>query len=348
MAPDSGRASAPDNRSPYRICLASASKCGSNPLTMRYLSTIILCIAFASACLGQEAATGDPDAESASQAWSRAAAKPLQFVVEGGAVHQFEASIDSGGDFDVDRFYIQPGLRWRASESVNVSLGLGFGYDSYSFDGGGFAALRPWSDIRTARIGAFVQWQVNEKWNVFAIPSLRSAFETGADLDSGLQGGLLGGFSYKVNENLSIGPGIGWLTQIEDSDSIFPILLIDWKVSDGLALRTGRGLGATQGPGLQLAWTLAPDWEIVFGGRYERLRFRLDDDGIAPEGVGEEQSIPLYVGATWRMSQRVELSVLGGVNLAGELRLEDEDGNLLVESDNDPAPFIGVIFRARF
>jgi hypothetical protein len=156
------------------------------------------------------------------------------------------------------------------------------------------------------------------------------------------------GFAYRFGKRLTLGPGIGAVTQIEDDASIFPVLIVNWKITDRLSLETGRGLGATLGPGLTLNWQASAKWDIFLGGRYERLRFRLDDKGVAPGGVGDDRSFPLVGGATYRFGRRGDISLLSGFKLGGELRLEDEKGNRIADETYDPALFLGLTFRVRF
>jgi outer membrane receptor protein involved in Fe transport len=290
---------------------------------------------------GTTPATAAPDLDAGRRA--------VRLFVEGGGVHQLETDLDAGGDFDVTRLFVQPGITWTPDPRLSISFSGAYARDEYDFGGGpGFAALRPWEDVEGVRAGASIRWSLDDAWTIFAIPSLRFAAETGADLDDGLTGGAIAGASYRVNDRLSIGPGLGVFSDLEDSASVFPVLLLDWRITDTLSLRTGRGLGASRGPGLSLVWDFAEDWSLAIGGRFERFRFRLDDSGVAPDGVGEDESIPLFCGVTWTMSEQAEVSVIGGVSVAGELTLEDEDGRTLASDDYDPAGFVGLTCRIRF
>jgi hypothetical protein len=87
---------------------------------------------------------------------------------------------------------------------------------------------------------------LNDDWTMYAFPTIRSVTEDGADFGDGISGGALLGASRKINENLTMGPGLGVLSQIEDDPFVFPIFLIDWKISDTLSFGTGRGESATR------------------------------------------------------------------------------------------------------
>jgi hypothetical protein len=268
--------------------------------------------------------------------------------LRGGYLHQFKTDIDNGGEFSVDRFFVQGGVTYSPQIRRSVSLAFGYGYDAYDFSGSsGFVALQPWSHINSYRISMPVQWGLDEKWTLFFIPTLRSTAESGAELDDAVHGGGFAGFSYRFSDRLTLGPGIGAVTQIEDSASIFPVLLIDWKITDRLSLKTGRGTGATLGPGLVLDWRASEKWSLSLGGRYERLRFRLDDQGFAPDGVGEDRAFPIFGGINYTHSRRFQLSLVGGIELGGKLSLDDKDGNEIVSESHDPAAFIGLAFSLR-
>ncbi len=180
------------------------------------------------------------------------------------------------------------------------------------------------------------------------IPSLRFTAESGADLEDAGSGGGFAGFAYRFSDRLTIGPGIGVVTQLEDDATVFPVVIINWKITDRLNLSTGRGLGATLGPGLTLSWKATHKWNFSLGGRFERLRFRLDENGIAPKGIGDDRSFPLFGGVVYSFSRQARASLVGGVKLGGELRLEDEKGRRITKEDYDPAGFVGFTFSLRF
>ena len=269
--------------------------------------------------------------------------------IRGGYVRQFDTDIENEGSFSVNRLSFQGGVNYGFDERRSISLALGYGYDGYDFSGNrGFGALTPWEDIHTFRASVPVRWGVNKAWTIFVVPSFRITKENGADTGDAITGGGFAGFSYRFGDRLTIGPGIGVITQIEDSASVFPVLILDWKITDTLNLATGRGLGATLGPGLVLNWQPYRKWIFSLGGRYERMRFRLKNDGIAPKGIGDDRALPVFGGVTYSFNRKAQLALLVGVELGGELRLEDEQGKLITDSDYDPSGFLGFTFNFRF
>jgi hypothetical protein len=267
----------------------------------------------------------------------------------GGYVHQMDSDIDDGGSFSVNRFFVQGGPTYVSEESTSIGLAVGYGLDSYDFSGNtGFGGRNPWDDIHSLRLSMPLRWKMGEQWTGFISPTLRYTGEEGADFDDALTGGGFAGVSYRLGDSLTIGPGVGFLTQLEDSSQVIPVLIINWKITDTLSLNTGRGIGSTLGPGLFLGWKPSRSLSFSIGGRYERLRFRLDDKGAVSDGIGEDRSFSILGGVEYKFTPKVRIAVLGGVNVGGELRLEDEKGHEITEDNHDPAGFLGIAFRARF
>ena len=272
-----------------------------------------------------------------------------RWTLQGALIGQFDTGLDGGGETGVQRFYTSARVSRSLATRWRLSIELGYGEDDYDFSGNtGFAGMSPWDTTRELRLSLPIRYTAGDRWSVYAMPSLGSSAEKGASLDDGLTAGLLAGAIYRVSDDLSIGPGFGAFSEIEDDASFFPVLLIDWRLADDLSLQTGGGFAASRGPGLQLEWRADPRWTFTFGGRYEKARFRLDDSGVAPDGVGQEKGFPLYALAEYSMAEDVKLSLIGGAKVATELRLEDGSGRLVSETDVDTAPFIGAMFRASF
>jgi hypothetical protein len=269
---------------------------------------------------------------------------------DAGALHQWETDIDDGGEFEVDAWGVRIGADRAFGDGLRSGLAGGYGERRYRFDGGkaDFGGTGPWADVRSVRLSAPVSWKADERWNLFAVPTVRWMAEEGADLDDGRIGGLLAAATYRVSDRLSLGPGFGVFSEIEDDTDWFPILAIDWRLTDTLTLRTGRGLAASRGPGLSLDWTPSERWELSLGARYQKERFRLDDRGIASGGVGQQTSFPLYLGATRSFGPHLNLRFTAGLEFGGELRLEDAGGGLIDETDYDTAPFGGATLDLSF
>ena len=81
---------------------------------------------------------------------------------------------------------------------------------------------------------------------------------------------------------------------------------------------------------------------------HKQLRFRLDDDGVAPDGVGEEKSVPIFLVLSYRPAERSSVSLLAGMNFYGSVSVFDDRGKKIAGEDYDPTPFLGLAFSLTF
>ena len=252
----------------------------------------------------------------------------------GGYLHQFQTSLDDGGHVTKDTLYGQFLIGGSLSESVSAGLALVYVYDNYDFEGDtGLAGLDPWDGIHSIRLGGAVRWRLDNDWTVFGLPTIRYQGESGADIGDSISGGIIAGASKRFGDRLTLGPGFGYISQLEDDAEIFPILLVDWKITDKLTLKTGGGVGASVGPGIALRYDINDCWFTTLETRYERLRFRLDDNGDSNGGIGEDLGYPVYLGLTYVANDNFRVSLTGGVKFNSEITLEDSSGDRISKTD---------------
>lgn len=274
----------------------------------------------------------------------------IVFKVDGGGAHQSEVDLsDSGGGFAVDRWFVSAGMDYVWSQRDSIGFSVGGGRSIYEFnDLTGFGGGDPWNKIEDTRVSVTWRFGFGETGSFIIIPTALYNGEKGASSGDGGTYGLYAAAAWRINSKLTIGPGFGVFSRLEDSARIFPILVIDWDISDRWNLSTGRGLAASQGPGLTLSYELNQNWSLGLAGRYEDVEFRLDDEGPVAGGVGRDQSMPMIFVATLKPSSKLSLSVFAGIELNGTLKLKDTLGNVVEESSYDPAPLIGASFGFRF
>jgi len=275
---------------------------------------------------------------------------PWQFKIEGGGAHQSQVDLkDSEGGFTVDRWFVSAGVDYGWSRRDSVGVSVGAGRSDYEFDedtllGGGL----PWNKIEDQRLSFTGRFGFGETGSMIIVPSVRLNKESDASSSDARSYGLLAAAFWRINETLTIGPGIGVFSRLEDSTRVFPILAIDWTFAEKWSLSTGRGLAASQGPGLTLSYQMTPNWSLGLTGRYEDVEFRLDDEGPAPGGIGRDQSFPLVLSARLDAEPNFGVSVFAGVELGGTLTLLDQFDTEIQESDYDPAALFGATFEFRF
>jgi hypothetical protein len=275
---------------------------------------------------------------------------PWVWGLSGGAVHQFDADLsDAVGEFNVSRGFLQASLGYAWDRRTSVSLSLGAGNSNYDFSPQAtIDGQQPWETIEDYRISLPVRFSPTEQTNVILIPSVRTYKESGASFNEGRTEGFIGGISWKLSETLTIGPGMGWFSEVGGGSNAFPILVIDWMITEKLSLSTGRGLAASQGPGLTLDYQWAKKWKLGLSARYEKTRFALDNDAPGSGAIGEDRSLPLIVSLNYSPWPMTSITAMLGAEFDGSLRLEDDNEQRIAKSDFDTAPVIGLSFSSRF
>jgi hypothetical protein len=266
----------------------------------------------------------------------------LSFMPE----YQGETDLDRGGDFSVWRLSLKAAFERKISERFEAGADVGYALDAYSFSG--VTALgggEPWEDIHRLTVGNTYRYRFSDAWSLFAKPSVELALESGGEWDDALLFGAMAAVSRKFGPDLTVGAGLGVETGIEDTD-VFPVFLIRWQIREGVRLGNPLRPGPGGAGGLELTFSPAGSWEYAVGGSYRSRRFRLDDSGFAPDGVGEDEGLPFWVLASRKLGDVSTLVFYGGAVFSGELTVEDKNGNRLASDDYDPAAFIGFALTA--
>jgi len=288
--------------------------------------------------------------------WIQAAAAqapqndPVSFNFDGAIAFQSDTDLsDVEGSFSVNRWFASMGVTYAWNRRNSIGLSVGGGSNKYDFDeltgiGGG----DPWEEIQDTRISLVGRFGFGERGSFIIIPSFRYNGEKDSDTSDGRTWGVFAGAAWRLNRGLTIGPGIGVFSRLEDGTRVFPILVIDWQFSERWSLSTSRGLAASQGPGLTLGYQASERWSFGLTSRYENNEFRLDEEGTTPGGIGKDQSWPVVASAAWEPNEVVKLALFAGMEFGGKLKLKDPYGELLSESKYDAAAIYGATFELRF
>ena len=274
----------------------------------------------------------------------------ISFNLDGGLAFQSSADLkDSEGGFSVNGWFVSMGLNYAWDRRTSIGISAGGGISKYDFDdltqiGNG----TPWEEIEDTRISIIGRFGFGDIGSIILIPTARFNGEKDSKSSDGRTYGLFAAAAWRINDGLTIGPGIGIFSRLENGTRIFPVLVIDWDISERWNLSTGRGMAASQGPGLTLSYSVSQSWSLGFAGRYENVEFRLDDNGSTPGGVGRDQSMPIVATATWNPNRMVNLSVFAGMEFNGKLKLKNALDELVEESSYDPAAIFGATFELRF
>ena len=272
----------------------------------------------------------------------------LTFSIAAGYQFLFRTNVDAGGSYSVDRVGLELKAKTKIGRDWRVEGNFRYLFGDYDFNNVVGLGGDPWSDIHTVQMDVRFEWWATNDIVVIFGPFLMWSRESGASWDDAFTGGAFAGVMYVSSSKLAFGAGIGISSQIEDSVLVYPLLFLDWKFSDNMKLTSVAGPVGLAFTGIEWVWEFADHFEFGVGARYEFRRFRLDDSGFAPGGVGEDTSIPFWGRMSYRFNDKFAVDLYAGIVAGGQFTVDNADGNRLAQDDSELAPTLAIAFRLKF
>ena len=265
---------------------------------------------------------------------------------------EFKTKTKGGDRFESWRLGIAGEFGGPINESILIGFAAGYRYANYEFHldnapgvpsvyGSSELPRAPWGAINTIDLTPNATILVGDHFSVVAAVPIRWSSETGSDRN-GFAAGISALGRWQVTDRFRIGVGIGVTSQLEDDAETFPLVSLDWQISESLEFVTEGGW--IQGGNAMLVWGPNKAIRVTLSAGYERNRFRLDDNGSARDknGIGEVTAVPLEIGVRFALFEGASFDFRLGLAVAGRLRVEDDNGRKLYEEDYDPAPRLSL------
>ena len=228
-----------------------------------------------------------------------------------------------------------------------LRAGAEYAHTRFAFAPGtrlGLAGSEPFRHVREVRLSALLLTPWSDTWSSQLFGAVISAFEAGAAPDNALSGVAGLGVIRSISDRLSAGFGTLLLHPLgKQSVTVLPIALVDWQITDRLALRSRQDV--------VLSYLLDPKRSLSVAAAASflgRKQFRLDERGAIPDGVAEFKGFEAGGRVTWESSPA--LTVHGAVEaaLGQSLRVEDGAGREVVDIDLGDALRLSFAVRYRF
>ena len=264
------------------------------------------------------------------------------------AVHQFNSDLDKGGDVRVNRYFLQFEWNKRISNKLHAGMIAQYNLHDYAFsESASLWENKTLEKVHSLGLGIKFMYVIDKDWRLFIVPIVEFSGESGAKFNDSLIYGGIAATAYKVNPDLSIGAGIGIFSRLEEM-SVFPMIVIDWKITERLRLSNPFSGGPSGPAGLELSYALNKNWELGIGGAYRSFRFRLNDEGTASNGIFQDRSVPAWGRLSWNSGSQVKIDFNAGAFIAGKMKIEDPDGNEIIEDNYNTAPFVALTVSVNF
>lgn len=263
-------------------------------------------------------------------------------------VHQGKADLQGGGDMSSTGLLLRAGISTALHGGHRSGLALNYDITDYSFGSAtAFGGRAPWASVERYGFSLPLSYALQDGWSLGLAPSVDWFGERGADSGESLAWGSLFTATKRYANGNRLGFGFGAFDRYEKT-SVFPMVLVDWKLSERWKLVNPLPAGPTGPAGLELDYRFDSDWNLGIGAAWRSTRFRLATNNVVANGVGEERGVPVFLRASRNFGKQAALNLYAGVVTNGELRVEDAAGNTLRRVDLGTAPVFGATFTLRY
>ena len=96
------------------------------------------------------------------------------------------------------------------------------------------------------------------------------------------------GITTRYSDDLAFGWGLSIREQIDGPTQYFPVLALDWSLTNDLSVEGWFGPWEIREPRVDIVWEAFSEWDLFAGFGYRQDRFRLDNfSGLDVDGDGE-------------------------------------------------------------
>jgi hypothetical protein len=260
---------------------------------------------------------------------------------------QGSADVDGGGGFHASGAIFRASVNGPISGGHRAGLSVAYDYTDYHFSSpAAFGPVAPWTDVQHVGLAAPFFFQGPSQWSLLVSPSVDYFKENDAGWSVALTYGAVLAASRSFGPDRRIGLGAGVFDRLEEV-SVFPFILVDWRLTERLRLVNPAQAGPTGGrPRAQLPPRRRLDARCGWGLPEHSLSFARRRAISKWHWGGERHPGLLHAGG--RFGQSFAMDLYAGALLGGALRVEDSSGGELAEQDFDPAPLLGATVSARF
>ncbi|MBX3380502.1 MAG: TonB-dependent receptor [Phycisphaeraceae bacterium] len=271
--------------------------------------------------------------------------KRVTAVLDVSANYRFRGDL-SNGTGDVGILRTGMGLTVTAPVPPRNRLSVTFGSEQSWYDFSSSALLvagdpRPWRHIQSYTLGVNFATQWSETLSSLLIGNVNFAGEGSAAFEDGFTGGGGAAMILKLSEGLDLTGGVFVRSRLGGGVYVFPIVGIEWQINKQWRLSNENQ------PGLYLSYAIDEKWRLSFGARYDFSEFRLENNGVVPNGIGSDERVPVTFGVDWTPTPNVTVQARVGAVVYEKLKLRNSQRDTLGDTTVDPGLYLsgGLVLR---
>jgi hypothetical protein len=178
------------------------------------------------------------------------------------------------------------------------------------------------------------------RWSGVLYGTVAWAFEEEANMADSAAGAVGVGAFYRAGPDLTLGLALHVHYRIEDSEWVYPLPYLEWKISPDAVLKTEQKAGY----GLAFDYVLDEAKAFTFEARlrYQSRRIRLRRDNVIPSGILDDQRAMVDIGLRWQPVPSLRAGLYAGVDVWQEFTFESRTGNDIEELESEAPGFVGL------
>ncbi len=242
-------------------------------------------------------------------------------------LNQFETGLGSGGSFNWQDASANLNITRQFTNQFAAGVNVRYGYQNWKWTSPtAFNGRGPWSSIETPALGMNFYYSLTPEWRLGFVPTVEWSGESGTGTGGTATYGAVMSAARRFSKDLTLGFGAGVFRQI-DQTKVFPYLIVNWNITDKLRLSNPLPAGPSGGAGLELSYALTEKWTVAGGGAYRSYRFRLNDTGPVPGGIGQNKFVPLFGRLSYQLAASTRIDLYAAATVSGNLSVVDASGN---------------------
>jgi len=240
---------------------------------------------------------------------------------------QFDTGLGSGGSFNWQDASANLNVTRQFTNQFAAGVNVRYGYQNWKWTSPtAFNGRGPWSSIETPALGMNFSYALTPEWRLGFVPTVEWSGESGTGTGGTATYGAVVSAARRFSKDLTLGLGAGVFRQI-DQTKVFPYLIVNWNITDKLRLSNPLPAGPSGGAGLELSYALTEKWTLGGGGAYRSYRFRLNDTGPVPGGIGQNKFVPLFGRLSYQFAPSTRVDLYAAATVGGNLSVVDSSGN---------------------
>ncbi|MDZ7840201.1 MAG: hypothetical protein U5R46_05195 [Gammaproteobacteria bacterium] len=272
-----------------------------------------------------------------------------EYSVSATTLRTAEVDFDAGGGTRLTSHHLRAGVDRRIGDATELGARLTYDFQDRDFSrAGGSDAFRHLGRTNRVGIAGSLTQRTRFGWSYGVRPFVNWAFESGAFSGDAMSYGAALAVVTGLSGDKRIGTGARVSRDMENEIKLSPIIIVHWELNENWTVANPREANFTSPAGLEIRYTDGGNWGIALAGIHHSAEFRLDDQGQAPDGIGESSGFLSYVRATYRWAPTFRMNGYVGALFNGKLEVDDSAGDRVASSGYDTAPFVALALEGTF